>query len=582
MNPTRLLLIGAIVAVGFLLLGKWIGFRAEIGQRQYDYAASLPETSSAPARKVAVAADTPAARANDEALLDDLPREATAPAGDASIEEEGGETMPTDWIEVDTGALLLQIDPRGGDIVRAALPRYPAVRDQPQQPLILLQKRAARQYIAHSGFIGPDGIDNKAQRPVYSSRRQNYRFFESAADGDRAELILQHETRTGVRIQKRFIFHRDAYGIDVRHRVINDSAARWRGNLFGQLKRDNFPDPQKERGGTFSPRSFLGVALFTPEKPYTKLNFKKLAENPFEDDVRGGWIAMVQHYFISAWIPEAQNDYLYRARRSRNGDYALADFVGPRITLAPGEETEVGATLYLGPKIQKSLNALAPGLELTVDYGWLWVIAQPLFVLLSFFNGWLHNWGAAIIALTAFIKLVFYPLNDIGYRSMAKMRGLQSQIQELRKRFPDDRQRQSMEMMKLYRERKVNPMGGCLPILVQMPFFLALYWVLLESVELRHAPLGGWIQDLSQMDPWFILPILMGVSMFFQQKLNPQPLDPMQARIMQWLPRDIHFLLPVFSRRFGPLLAGEQSDVNAAAMGDHAPTGVRAAKLGRR
>lgn len=518
MNLLRWTLMAAIAAVGLWLVGEWARFSAEVAQRPRAAVATPdPEARSTPARAA------PA--------FDDLPQPAAAPESGAGEREESAE----DWIEVDTGALRLRIDPRGGSVVHAELPHYPARRDEPDRALVLLQKRPGRQYIAHSGLIGPDGIDNQARRPFYRSERRRWRFFADDAE-PRAELTLRHETERGVRIEKRFVFRRDAYHIEVRHRIVNDSGRTWRGNLFGQLKRDNFPDPQKEAGGTFSPRSFLGAALYTPEKPYTKLRLKKLAEEPFEDEVQGGWVAMVQHYFVSAWVPEADDTHLYRARRSRNGDYTLIDFVGPRIALAPGAETETRAVLYLGPKVQKSLRALAPGLQLTVDYGLLWLIAQPLFLLLAFFNNWLHNWGAAIIALTAFIKLIFYPLNDIGYRSMAKMRGLQPRILELRQRYPDDRQRQSMEMMKLYRERKVNPMGGCLPILVQMPFFLALYWVLLESVELRQAPLGGWIQDLSQMDPWFILPILMGVSMFFQQRLNPQPLDPMQARIMQWLP----------------------------------------------
>jgi YidC/Oxa1 family membrane protein insertase len=280
---------------------------------------------------------------------------------------------------------------------------------------------------------------------------------------------------------------------------------------------------------------FLGVAVTQPDDRFTKFTFDDLAEEPFKAQLPGGWIAMIQHYFLSAWIPKPDQSYNYSARVTSTG-FNIAGFTGPPLVLDPGKSGELGADFYAGPKDQYRLKEISPYLDLSVDYGFLWWIAQPLFWLLTKIHALVGNWGVAIILLTVMIKAAFFKLSAASYRSMANMRRVQPKLVALREEFADDKQKQSQAMMELYKKEKINPMGGCLPILVQMPVFIGLYWMLMESVELRQAPFILWIKDLSVMDPYFVLPLIMGASMYFMQKLNPPPPDPMQAKIMQWMP----------------------------------------------
>jgi len=281
-------------------------------------------------------------------------------------------------------------------------------------------------------------------------------------------------------------------------------------------------------------RAYLGMVISTPEDPYEKYDFEDLSEKRVNQSVTNGWLAFLQHYYLTAWVPE--RDQKAQFQTTRRGDLHVMGFVYPATTVAPGETAEVGATAYVGPKIIDRLEALAPNLDRTVDFGWLFFISLPLFYILEWFYGLVGNWGVAIILLTVLVKAVFFHLSATSYRSMAKMRAVAPQLTRLKELYGDDRQRMSQEMMALYKREKINPLGGCLPILVQMPVFISLYWVLFESVQLRHAPFMLWIQDLSQMDPYFILPILMGASMFIQMSLNPTPPDPMQAKIMKLMP----------------------------------------------
>jgi YidC/Oxa1 family membrane protein insertase len=316
--------------------------------------------------------------------------------------------------------------------------------------------------------------------------------------------------------------------------VDNGSNQRWQGNLFGQLKRDSSPDPSSDTPGmTMAP--FLGAALTTPDKRFYKFKFSDMAKNPYQAQLPGGWVAMIQHYFLSAWVPNPNLTHTYSTRVTGQG-FNIAGFTSPPLLVDPGQKGQTGAQFYVGPKDQYRLAEIAPHLDLSVDYGWLWWIAQPLFWLLHQLHSLVGNWGVAIILLTVIIKGAFFRLSATSYRSMANMRRVQPQLIELRERYADDKAKQSQEMMNLYKKEKINPLGGCLPILVQMPVFIALYWVLMESVELRQAPFALWIRDLSLMDPYFVMPLLMGASMWFMQKLNPPPPDPMQAKIMQWLP----------------------------------------------
>jgi YidC/Oxa1 family membrane protein insertase len=303
---------------------------------------------------------------------------------------------------------------------------------------------------------------------------------------------------------------------------------------FVQLKRDSSPAPVASDAG-MGMQPFLGSALTQPDQRFTKFDFEDMAEDPFKADLTGGWIAMLQHYFVSAWVPDPNSTYRFRTRQTQSGDNIIG-YTGPALAVAPGETVVVSNQLYVGPKNQSVLADLSTHLDLVVDYGWLWWIAQPLFWLLTVIQGVVVNWGVAIICLTLLVKLAFFQLSAAGYKSMARMRKVQPRIMAIREEYANDKAKQSQAMMELYKKEKINPLGGCFPILVQMPVFIALYWVLMESVELRQAPFALWIHDLSVMDPYFVLPILMGASMYFMQKLNPAPPDPMQAKIMQWMP----------------------------------------------
>jgi len=305
-------------------------------------------------------------------------------------------------------------------------------------------------------------------------------------------------------------------------------------NLFAQFKHDGGEALAGESSG-LGPRPYVGAALQTRDDRYFKLDFDDIDDGPFQERLQGGWVAMLQHYFLGAWIPPAADLNSYVGRKTGDGGYAVG-LIGPEQVVAPGETRAFGAELYLGPKNQRRLQEIAPDLNLTVDYGFLWWLAVPLFRVLDWLHSFVGNWGFAIILLTFLVKLVLYPLSNAGYKSMAKMRQVAPKMKQLQERYSDDRQKLSTEMMALYKREGANPMGGCLPMLLPMPVFIALYWVLYESVELRQAPFALWIQDLSEIDQFFVLPILMGASMFLMQYLNPPPPDPMQARIMKAMP----------------------------------------------
>ena len=339
---------------------------------------------------------------------------------------------------------------------------------------------------------------------------------------------------TGLTVTKRFHFEPNNYLVTVSYLIRNNSDQRWQGVPFTQLKRDSSKAPNADNSG-FGMQPFLGAALTQPDDRFTKFSFDDIADDPFKQDLPGGWIAMMQHYFISAWIPNPDQTHQYSTRQTAGG-FNIAGMTSPALIVDPGREITYSADLYVGPKDQYRLEEISPYLDLTVDYGWLWWIAKPLFWLLTKIQGLVGNWGFAIILLTVLVKGAFFNLSAASYRSMAKMRKVQPKMVAIREEYANDKQKQSQAMMELYKKEKINPMGGCLPILIQMPVFISLYWVLMESVELRQAPFILWIDDLAVMDPYFVLPVLMGASMFFMQKLNPPPPDPMQAKLMQWLP----------------------------------------------
>ncbi len=444
-------------------------------------------------------------------------------------------------ISVETDTLKVDIDPRGGDIVFLALPEHYAELNTPDQPFVMLRQTANQTYVSQSGLVGRDGTDTKDGRPLFNASQTSYQL-ENGQNQLLVDLTLQ---QGDVNITKRFIFDRGEYVIKVEYLIDNQGDQPWQGNLYGQIKRDS-SKAGAGPGGAFALNPYLGAAITTDDEKYKKLDFDDLRDTNFKTTKEGGWVAMVQHYFVSAWVPNQEVNNSYHLRQLGERDMFLLGFTSPTTTVAPGEQGSISARFYSGPKDTDRLEEISPYLDLTVDYGWLWWIAKPLFWVLDWLHGILGNWGFAIIALTIIIKAAFFKLSATSYRSMAKMRKLSPMMAELKERYGDDRQKMSQELMKLYKKEKVNPLAGCLPILVQMPVFLALYWVLMESVELRHAPFILWIQDLSVKDPYYVLPLLMGLTMFLQFKLNPTPPDPTQAKIMQLMPIVFTFLFLFF------------------------------------
>lgn len=439
-------------------------------------------------------------------------------------------TPSSQIISVKTDVLELLLDLKGGNIVSAKMPNHKVALGS-DEPLALLENNNERYYVVESGLFGKNGFDSSknGSTPVYSVDKTA---FELADDQDELVIDLVFKSESGVIVTKKYTFKRDDYLINVAYLIDNKTDSPWQANLSGKIVRDRSSDPSSQN--SMGMQSFLGMALSSTEKPYEKYDFEDMLEEPINEQIYGGWIAFIQHYFLSAWIPDKNEMHTYQTK-IRGGHY-LMGFISPATQIAPGESGSVSANVYIGPKIMDRLETAAANLDLAVDFGWLFWVATPLFLLMDFLFGIVQNWGIAIILVTVVVKALFFQLSAASYRSMANMRRVAPKLQSLKEQYGDDRQKMSQAMMDLYRKEKINPLGGCLPILVQMPVFIALYWVLLESVQLRHAPFMLWIDDLSVMDPYFILPILMGASMFIQMQLNPSPPDPMQAKIMKIMP----------------------------------------------
>jgi YidC/Oxa1 family membrane protein insertase len=521
MDLQRSLLIGAIAVLSFMLLTEWVAFKDEKTSAATESSSRLISQSN---NGISEIPEAPREPITADSFAEDIP---------VAMETETAETVPSTTtsgriIQIRTDALQLAIDLKGGDIIESALPGFLEKLDNPDVPFVLLEQNEQRVYIAQSGLIGPDGID-KGDRPLFSAKSSD---FSLPSGQEQLEVDLHWQNDDGISIIKRFTVQRGSYLTKVEYLVTNDSSARWQANLFGQIKRDSSEDSASSGQGM---APFLGAAITQPDERFTKFSFDDMAEEPFRAELPGGWIAMIQHYFLSAWIPNPEQSHNYTTRVTKSG-FNIAGFTSPALVLDPGNSGSVSADFYAGPKDQYRLREISPYLELSVDYGWLWWIAQPLFWLLTNIYSLVGNWGVAIILLTVLIKAAFFKLSATSYKSMANMRRVQPQMASIREQYGEDKQKQSQAMMDLYKKEKINPMGGCLPVLVQMPVFIALYWTLMESVELRQAPFILWIEDLSVLDPYFVLPLLMGSSMWFMQKLNPPPPDPMQAKIMQWMP----------------------------------------------
>ena len=512
MDIQRSILLVGLAVVSYLLVLQW---NQDYGQAPLPAASSATQSTTSPLPELTASNNDDVPTASQD--------EAQAPTADAPAASQS-------LIRVQTDVLDLAIDPRGGDIVQLTLPQYPRRQDRPDVPFQLFDNGNERVYLAQSGLTGSNGPDARSSgRPLYHSATQHYQLSD-----DQQQLVVDLQfSEAGVDYTKRFTLQRGQYDLKVSYLINNQSEQPWVGNMFAQLKRDGSGDPSSTTAtGT---ATYLGAALWTADEPYKKVSMGDMDEKQLRQTVAGGWVAWLQHYFVTAWIPAADSNNVVQTRKDSQGNY-IVGFTGPSLNVPAGAQAETSAVLYAGPKIQSELKTLSPGLELTVDYGFLWFIAQPIFWLLEQIHKLLGNWGWSIIMLTVIIKLIFFPLSAASYRSMARMRAVAPKLQALKEKYGDDRQKMSQGMMELYKKEKINPLGGCLPILVQMPVFLALYWVLLESVEMRQAPWLLWITDLAIKDPYFILPLIMGVTMFIQQQLNPTPPDPMQARVMKLMP----------------------------------------------
>ena len=455
---------------------------------------------------------------------DSVPKAHTLPAGAAPspAPNSGAPLSKGQRISVRTDLLDAEIDTQGGDLRRVVLLKHGAATDR-KKPLVLLADEPPHYYVAQSGLLG-EGLPS--HKETYRAEATAYTL---APDQSSLTVRLYWEGPGPVRVIKSYTFHRGSYVIDVGYEV-HPAAATANAAAYFQFLRDDSPPEGESRFLS----TYTGPALYTEAQKFRKLSFSDIAKGVSPITAQDGWVAMLQHYFLAAYLPPPGVAREYYARKVADNLYT-AGVILPLSSKAEGT-LQVTARLYVGPQEQDTLKALAPGLELTVDYGMLTVLAAPLFWLLKTLHDWLGNWGFAIIALTVLIKLAFYPLSAASYRSMAKLKAVAPRLQRIKELYGDDRQKLHQAMMELYKTEKINPMGGCLPVLVQIPVFIALYWVLLYSVEMRHAPFILWIQDLTAPDPYYVLPILMGLSMIVQTKLNPTPPDPIQAKVMMVMP----------------------------------------------
>ncbi len=518
MDNQRLFLFAAL---GFILLILW-------QQWQLDYG-----LAPAPATQQGVADQ----QGENGEQRDDVPEAAqvgktpTVSGGETAqlpTTEGVGEESGT-LVSVSTNTIDVVLSTVGGNILEVKLKKYPLSIEQPDTAFLLMGKSSKVYFIAQSGL-------QSASRPApthhaqYSVAQTDFRL----DDGQRELRVPMRWSESGIEVTKTFVFRSDSHVIDIEYDLQNGSDSEWVGNQYRQLQRKGIGD---EGGSMFAARAYIGGVISSEENRYEKIDFGDMADTNLKRKITGGWAAIIQHYFLAAWAPAADeaNTYYTKALTDRDR-YILGLYSSEAQTVAAGGSGVFTSTLYAGPKIQDDLAEVAENLNLTVDYGFLAIIAEPLFRFLQWIYSYVGNWGWSILTVTLVIKLVFYKLSEISYRSMARMRKLQPQMQALKERHGDDRSKMGQATMELYKKEKVNPLGGCLPILIQIPVFISLYWVLLESVELRQAPFILWIEDLAIKDPFYVLPLIMGATMLIQQKLNPTPVDPIQAKIFMAMP----------------------------------------------
>jgi YidC/Oxa1 family membrane protein insertase len=508
MDNQRLFL---FVALSFVVLLIWQAWMKDYGP--------APQVVSTPA-----ATDT----AGLPGTGTDLPvAPADTPATDETAIPEEIVLKTAQEIIVETDLMRVVIDTNGGDLRRMDLLAYPASIEPDSPPFRLLNDSLPNLFVVQSGLRTPDG-EEPTHHAVFTADQASFRMAES---DDVLEVPLTWRSPAGIEVIKTYTFRRGSYEVGLDHTVRNNSGADWQGRQYRQMQRTQVA----ETGQSTFIYTYMGGVLYSPEEKYEKIKFEDMAEADLDRQVSDGWAAMIQHYFLGAIIPDTGEENRYYTKTLSGARYVMG-LISPQRTIAAGDSDTFTTRLFLGPKLQDEMAEAAPGLQLTVDFGVLTVLARPLFIAMDWIHGVIGNWGWSIIIITLLIKLAFYKLSETSYKSMANMRKLAPRLQSLKERYGDDRQKLNQAMMELYKKEKINPLGGCLPILVQIPVFIALYWVLLESVELRQASFMLWLNDLSSPDPFYVLPLLMGATMLIQQKLNPAPLDPIQAKVMMALP----------------------------------------------
>jgi YidC/Oxa1 family membrane protein insertase len=526
MGNLRPVLIVGLVFLGYMIWVQW----------QKDYGPA----PQAPAPKTQVQSDTatiPSAADDHSVSAADLPelldRQQDQPSGsrDTPITDTSN-VNPV--VTVRTDVLEVEIDLVGGTMVSASLLDYPVRQKEPEKKVKLLVGQGDRMFIAQSGLLSHQEAPNHTS--LYRSDKTEYELSDGAVE---LRVPLTWTSDTGIEVTKTYVFRPGEYEVSVLHELDNRSGGSWSGSRYDQLQR-TVPGDEDSGGFTNPSRySFVGIGVYNPEDKFEKIDFDDLVDDPYQKTTQGGWLAMIQHYFFTAWIPPAEEEVTYSTQAITGDGWPryIARSVSPAREVAAGDSTEFSSLLYVGPKLQDRIPKIAPGLEYTVNYGIFTVFSKPLFWLLAKIHSFVGNWGWSIVILTILIKAAFFKLTEAQYRSTARMRKLQPRIEQLKERYGDDRQRMSQAMMELYKKEKVNPLGGCLPILVQIPIFIALYWVLLESVELRQAPFILWIDNLSVRDPFFILPLLNASFMFATQRLTPMVgMDPLQQKMMTMMP----------------------------------------------
>ena len=513
MNEIRRIILWLVFIFSLALL--WDQWEISHGRKPMFMPSPTKATQTAPAAATSSDAATPPAVANNTAV--------------PQPDNNSSNTIKSERVEISTDVLKLTFDTQGGSLLRAELLKHADVL-RPGQNVVLFDDSKERVYLGQTGLIGSTSSE------AWPTHKSAMRFSGPTAlkEGeDQLTFQFQSLDAGDVSLVKTYTLTRGSYVLKLQHDITNNSAAAISPQLYVQLVRDG----NKLEGESAFYSTFTGPAVFTNEKKYQKVDFEDIekGEADFEKQTSQGYVAMVQHYFASAWLLDDAQNRTNFARKIDTNLYAVG-MVAPLASIGPGDKLSHTARLFAGPQEEKILEATYVGLELVKDYGWLTILSKPLYWLLYELNRLINNWGWSIVALVVVLKAAFYWLNAQAYRSMGKMKAINPKIMEMRERLKDNPQQMQTEMMKIYREEKVNPLGGCLPILVQIPFFIALYWVLLSSVEMRNAPWIGWISDLAAPDPWFILPVLMTVTSVFQTWLNPTPPDPIQAKLMWFMP----------------------------------------------